>query len=112
MPGQTGPAARARVADSAVPNRPQPGGPTGAADADGTPGRASVPPPQSLADRTNHPAAAALIATLAAVAFTLARWQTWANGHISPPENSRTPAPPRRQSPGKPQVTVFAPGYS
>ena len=26
---------------------------------------------------------AALIATLAAVAFTLARWQTWANGHIS-----------------------------
>ena len=49
------PAARVRVADSAVPNRPQPGGPTGAADADGTPGRASVPPPHSLADRTNHP---------------------------------------------------------
>lgn len=61
MPGQKRPAARARLADSAVPNRPQPAGPTGAADADGTPGRASVPPPHSLADRTNHPAAAALI---------------------------------------------------
>ena len=83
MPGQEHPAARARVADSAVPDHPRPGGPAGTADADGAQGGASVPPPRSLAARTNHPAVAALIATLAAVAFTLARWQTWAHGHIS-----------------------------
>jgi hypothetical protein len=105
MPGQERPAARARDADSVVPDDPQ------SAD-HAAPGASGVPPSSWLASKTNRPAVAALIATLAAVAFTLARWQTWANGHISPPENSRTPAPPRRQSPGKPQVTVFAPGYS
>ena len=105
MPGQERPAARARVPDSVVPDDPH------SAD-HATPGASGVPPSRSLASRTNRPAAAALIATLAAVAFTLARWQTWANGYISPPENSRTPAPPRRQSPGKPRVTVLAPGYS
>ena len=76
MPGQEHPAARARVADSVVPDGPesQPITPPRA------PGR---PPSRSLASRTNRPAVAALIATLAAVAFTLARWQTWADGHIS-----------------------------
>jgi hypothetical protein len=83
MPGQERPAARPRVADSAVPDGLQPGGPTGAADAGGEPGGASVPPRRSLAARTNHPAVPALIATLAATAFTVARWQTWAHGHIS-----------------------------
>src|ERR1700755_2397407 len=76
MPGQERPAARARVADSAVPDDPQSAGHA----AQGAPG---APPSSWLAARTNRPAAAALIATLAAVAFTLARWQTWADGRIS-----------------------------
>jgi hypothetical protein len=67
MPGQEHPAARARVADSVMPDGPQ----------------SSTPPSRSLAARTNHPAVAALIATLAASAFTLVRWQTWAHGNIS-----------------------------
>src|ERR1700751_1542630 len=76
MPGQERPAARARGADSAVPDDPQSAGHA----ARGPP----APPPSSwLAARTNRPAVAALIATLAAVAFTLARWQTWADGRIS-----------------------------
>ena len=66
MPGQEHPAARARVPDSAMPDAPP-----------------ATPPSASLATRTNRPAAAALIATLAAVAFTLTRWQTWAHGNIS-----------------------------
>src|SRR6266702_7848316 len=79
MPGQEQPAARARVAESAMPD-----GPASARRADAPPaGGTSVPPSRSLASRTNRPAAAALIATLAAVAFTLARWQTWAHGRIS-----------------------------
>jgi hypothetical protein len=65
MPGQEHPAARAEVADSAMPDA-----------------RSAIPPSGSLARRTNRPAAAALIATLAAVAFTLTRWQTWAHGNI------------------------------
>ena len=67
MPGQEHPAAHARIADSVMPEGPQ----------------SAVPPSRSLASRTNRPAVAALIATLAAVAFTLVRWQTWAHGHIS-----------------------------
>ena len=76
MPGQERPAARARVADSAVPDDPQ-----SADHAD--PGASGAPPSSWLASRTNRPAVAALIATLAALAFTLARWQTWADGRIS-----------------------------
>jgi len=83
MPGQERPAARGRVADSAVPSG-RPAGPAEpAAGAGGAPGTTSHPPSRSLAARTNHPAVAALIATLAATAFTLARWQTWADGRIS-----------------------------
>ena len=67
MPGQEHPAAHARVAGSVLPDGSQP----------------AVPPSRSLASRTDRPAVAALIATLAAVAFTLVRWQTWAHGHIS-----------------------------
>jgi hypothetical protein len=66
MPGQEHPAAHARVADSVMPDGPQ----------------SAVPPSRSLASRTNRPAVAGLIATLAAVAFTLVRWQTWAHGNI------------------------------
>ena len=84
MPGQERPAARARVAESVMPD-----GPGSAGQADARPaGRgaltgASEPPSGSLAARTNRPAVATLIDTLAAVAFTLVRWQTWAHGRIS-----------------------------
>jgi hypothetical protein len=67
MPGQEHPSAHARVADSATPDAP----------------RSATPPSGPVASRTNRPAVAALIATLAAVAFTLGRWQTWAHGRIS-----------------------------
>ena len=70
MPGQEHPAAHARVADYAAIARPL----------------CAVPPPPprgGLASRTNRPAVAAVIATLAAAAFTVVRWQTWAHGHIS-----------------------------
>jgi hypothetical protein len=65
MPGEEHLAARARVAESAVPQS------------------AGASPPGSLAARANRPAAAALIAALVALAFTLIRWQTWAHGRIS-----------------------------
>ncbi len=39
-------------------------------------------PDRWLLSRTDHPAVAALIALLAAVAFALARWQIWAHGNI------------------------------
>jgi hypothetical protein len=43
----------------------------------------SPPPPGPLAARTNRPAAPGLISLLGALAFALARWQTWAKGNIS-----------------------------
>jgi hypothetical protein len=67
MQGEKLPPARARVADSAGPEK----APEKAA------GKAG------LAARLNRPAAPALIATLIALAFTLVRWQTWAHGRIS-----------------------------
>ena len=67
MPGQEHRAAHARVADSVMPGAPE----------------SPAPSPGWLVSRTNRPAVAALIATLAAAAFTLVRWQTWAHGHIS-----------------------------
>jgi len=42
-----------------------------------------TPPSRSLASRTNRPAVAAALATVAALTFALARWQTWAHGRIS-----------------------------
>ena len=41
-----------------------------------------VPSSGSLASRTNRPVVAALSALLAALAFALARWLTWAHGNI------------------------------
>ena len=72
MPGHERPTARAPVPDPTVPGHRPASAPAG-----------DVPPSRSLASRMDRPAAAALIATLAAVAFTLARWQTWAHGSIS-----------------------------
>jgi hypothetical protein len=78
MSGEENPAARARVAESIVPE-----GAAGAGDTREPADVAGAPPPGSLAARANRPAAAAVIAALAALAFTLVRWQTWAHGRIS-----------------------------
>ena len=69
-----------------MPDGPESAGRAGApavAGDGGTPSGADAPPSRPLASRTDRPAVAALIATLAAVAFTLVRWQTWAHGRIS-----------------------------
>src|SRR6185437_1128114 len=79
MPGEDHLAARARVAQSAAPEGTADAGARDVATGD-TRGSAS---PRSLLIRVNRPAAAALIATLLALGFTLARWQTWAHGKIS-----------------------------
>ena len=50
------------------------------ADAPGDDGRRG---PGSLVTRTDRPIVSGLIALLAAVAFVLARWQTWAKGDIT-----------------------------
>ena len=85
MPGQEHLAARARVAESVMPDGPEFTRPAAApaATSSGPDAGTGAPPSRSLASRTNRPAVAALIATLAALAFALARWQTWAHGNIS-----------------------------
>jgi hypothetical protein len=84
MSGRENLETRAGVGDSVVPDGPESrrtaGVPT--VPSDGADGGTGVPPSRSLASRTNRPAVAGLIATLAALAFTLARWQTWAHGNI------------------------------
>jgi hypothetical protein len=82
MPGHEHPAPRPRVAESVMPDGPESARPT-AAPAAAPGGGTRAQPPGSLASRTNRPTVAALIATLAALAFALARWQTWAQGRIS-----------------------------
>ena len=72
MPGEDHLAARARVAQSAAPEGKADAGARDVATGD-TAGSAS---PRSLLIWVNRPAAAALIATLLALGFTLARWQT------------------------------------
>ena len=85
MPGQEYLAARARVAKSVMPDGPEFTTPTAppTATSSGQDAGTGAPPPRSLASMTNRPAVAALIAALAALAFALARWQTWAHGSIS-----------------------------
>ena len=85
MPGQEYLPARTRVAESVMPDGPGFVRPAGApaATSSGPEDGTGAPPSRSLASRTNRPAVAALIATLAALAFALARWQTWAHGSIS-----------------------------
>lgn len=85
MPGREHLRCRARVAESVMPEGTEltrsddaPSAPCGGAD-----GRTSAPSSRSLASRTDRPAVAGLIAALAALAFVLARWQTWAHGSIS-----------------------------
>ncbi|MGH3180594.1 MAG: hypothetical protein ACRDOE_01590, partial [Streptosporangiaceae bacterium] len=85
MPGREYPETRARVAESVMPDGPESSRSAGAATAPGSDasGGTGATPAPSLASRTNRPAVAGLIATLAALAFALARWQTWAHGSIS-----------------------------
>ena len=85
MPGQERLTARTRVAKSVMPDGPESSRLTGAPvdTSSGPDAGTGAPPSRSLASRTNRPAVAALIATLAALAFTLARWQIWAKGNIS-----------------------------
>ncbi len=82
MPGQEHGAARARIAESVVPDGPGPAEALAGASSgpDGEPGTA---PSRSLAARTNRPALSGVIAALGAVAFALIRWHTWAHGSIS-----------------------------
>ena len=85
MPGPEHLETRARVAESAMPDSPESSRPAGASavTSNSAEGGTGVPPSRSLASRTNRPGVAGLIATLAALAFALARWQTWARGSIS-----------------------------
>jgi hypothetical protein len=68
MPGQEHAAPRVQAADADVPG--------------GTAGQAARPP-GSLASKTDRPTLPAGFALLAALAFAIARWQTWAKGRIS-----------------------------
>src|SRR5208282_1719218 len=96
MPGHKHVMPRARV----MPEDPQAAEPTGiqaaeptgiqaaeptgiAASVPGSGPEESGPRSRSLAVMTNRPTVAGLIALLAALAFALARWQTWAGGSIS-----------------------------
>jgi hypothetical protein len=84
MPGQERAAPSAQAAQAAGPDGPGPAPaadvpPAGSGDA---PGGTAPQPSRSLASKTDRPILAGLIALLAALAFALARWQTWANGNI------------------------------
>jgi hypothetical protein len=74
MPGQEHVPTRSPAAEAARPADHQ----AGPALVEGSGPR----PGRWLLSRTDHPAVAALIALLAAVAFALARWQNWAHGNI------------------------------
>jgi hypothetical protein len=82
MPGQEHVPTQSPAAEAAMPDGPD----AGAVDRPAGPGLAWGPGPRpgrSLLSLTDRPAVAGLIATLAAAAFALARWQTWAHGNIS-----------------------------
>ncbi len=77
---------RTRVAESVMPDGQELATPTGSAPAGmtgGPPGKTGPWPSGSLASRTDRPVVAGLVTLLAALAFTVARWQAWAGGSIS-----------------------------
>ena len=84
MPGHKHVMPRARVMRSVMPEDPRAAGPAGTTTSvsgrgpEGTGPRFSWP----LAAATDRPAVSGLISLLAALAFALARWQTWAGGNI------------------------------
>jgi hypothetical protein len=79
MPGQEMLPPRARAAEAVMPGRPAPGLPDGATPG-GAPGGTE---PRGLLTRADTPIVPGLIALIAALAFALARWQTWAKGNIA-----------------------------
>jgi hypothetical protein len=85
MPGQENAAPGARAADAATQDDPEllPATDVPATGPSGAPGGTARQPSRSLASKTDRPVLPGLIALLAALAFALARWQTWAKGSIS-----------------------------
>jgi hypothetical protein len=79
MPGQEILPSRARAAEAVMPGGPAPGLPDYASPG-GTPGGTE---PRGLLARADAPIVPGLIALIAALAFALARWQTWANGNVA-----------------------------
>jgi hypothetical protein len=77
--------ARERVTESVMPEGPEVTGLAGAPSAPrgGPAGGTSGPSSRWLVSTTNRPVLTGLIAALAALAFVLARWQTWARGKIA-----------------------------
>jgi hypothetical protein len=84
MPGRERAAPSVLAAQAAMPDGPElaPAADVPAAGSSGTAGGTVPQPSRSLASKTDRPILAGLIALLAALAFALARWQTWANGSI------------------------------
>jgi hypothetical protein len=84
MPGRERVAPSVQAAQAAMPDGPElaPAADAPAAGSSGGPGGTVPQPSRSLASKTDRPILAGLIALLAALAFALARWQTWANGSI------------------------------
>ena len=85
MPGQEHVPARPRDAESAMPDGQEPVPPSGAPvpATSGAPRGTDLRPDRPRTSGIDHPAVPGLIALLAALAFALARWQTWAQGSIS-----------------------------
>src|SRR5260370_35343300 len=83
MPGHSHVRTRAGVGEAVMPEGPEPARPASRATcATSGPGETGPRPSGSLAGRIDRPVVAGLIALLAALAFALARWQTWAQGNI------------------------------
>lgn len=85
MPGRERVPRSVQAAHAAVPDGPElaPAADAGPAGAGGAPRGAIPQPSRPLASKTDRPILAGLIALLAASAFALARWQTWASGSIA-----------------------------
>jgi hypothetical protein len=81
MPGQEHPLPPALAVESDRPEGPDTRTPAGATS--GAPGGADARRSGMLASWADRPIVPGLIALLAALAFVLARWQTWARGRIS-----------------------------
>jgi hypothetical protein len=82
MPGPEHPAARVRVAQSVAPDGPELSPSPRLAPGTGRVAGDDIPTPGS-GSRLNQPVVPGLIALAGALAFALARWQTWARGSIS-----------------------------
>jgi hypothetical protein len=82
MPGQEFMVTRDRVAGAVMPNGPEPSASDGVIASGDPAGGGARPGPGPLMARMDRPIVPGLISLLAALAFVLARWQTWAKGNI------------------------------